>query len=158
MYKNFDSDGKEIWETDDNEWNSNVGYRKDSQNIVLSAGKYYMQINGYAWGKSYKSTGKYVFCFFLSQANCNHDYSSKWVDATYFEKGYRLYTCEKCGKKYKDDYVAKRQLDQEAFLLGIQVVEREKSIFGGIQYRMHQVIRFVTVRKIYEERCKSDDC
>ena len=46
----FDSDGKEIWETDDNEWNSNVGYRKDSQNIVLSAGKYYMQINGYAWG------------------------------------------------------------------------------------------------------------
>ena len=34
------------------------------------------------------------------------------VDATYFEKGYRLYTCEKCGKKYKDDYVAKRQLDQ----------------------------------------------
>ena len=109
----FDSDGKEIWETDDNEWNSNVGYRKDSQNIVLSAGKYYMQINGYAWGKSYKSTGKYVFSVSsLSQANCNHDYSSKWVDATYFEKGYRLYTCEKCGKKYKDDYVAKRQLDQ----------------------------------------------
>ena len=34
------------------------------------------------------------------------------MDATYFEKGYRLYTCEKCGKKYKDDYVAKRQLDQ----------------------------------------------
>lgn len=36
---------------------------------------------------------------------------------------------------------------REAFLLGIQVLEREKSIFGGIQYRMHQVIRFVTVRK-----------
>ena len=60
----FDSDGKEIWETDDNEWNSNVGYRKDSQNIVLSAGKYYMQINGYAWGKSYKSTGN-MFSLFL---------------------------------------------------------------------------------------------
>lgn len=111
--KIFDADGKEIWDTHYNEWNSNVGYRKDSQNIVLSAGKYYMQINGYAWGKSYKSTGKYVFSVSsLSQANCNHDYSSKWVDATYFEKGYRLYTCEKCGKKYKDDYVAKRQLDQ----------------------------------------------
>ena len=111
--KIFDSDGKEIWKTDDNEWNSRVGYRKDSQNIVLSAGTYYMQINGYAWGKSYKSTGKYVFSVSsLSQENCNHDYSSKWVDATYFEKGYRLYTCKKCNKKYKDDYVAKRQLDQ----------------------------------------------
>ena len=111
--KEFDANGKEIWDTHYNEWNSNVGYRKDSQNVVLSAGKYYMQINGYAWGKSYKSTGKYVFSVSsLSQANCNHDYSSKWVDATYFEKGYRLYTCEKCGKKYKDDYVAKRQLDQ----------------------------------------------
>ena len=101
----------QISENDD--FDNYIFHRKDSQNIVLSAGKYYMQINGYAWGKSYKSTGKYVFSVSsLSQANCNHDYSSKWVDATYFEKGYRLYTCEKCGKKYKDDYVAKRQLDQ----------------------------------------------
>lgn len=111
--KIFDADGKEIWDTHYNEWNSNVGYRKDSQNVVLSAGKYYLQINGYRVYDWDKSTGKYVFAVSsLSQTNCNHDYSSKWVDATYFEKGYRLYTCEKCGKKYKDDYVAKRQLDQ----------------------------------------------
>lgn len=111
--KIFDADGKEIWDTHYNEWNSNVGYRKDSQNVVLSAGKYYLQINGYRVYDWDKSTGKYVFSVSsLSQTNCNHDYSSKWVDATYFEKGYRLYICEKCGKKYKDDYVAKRQLDQ----------------------------------------------
>lgn len=109
----FDEDGKQVWYTANNEWNSNVGYRKDSHNIVLSAGKYYLQVDGYRYSDWDKSTGKYVFSVSsLSQANCNHDYSSKWVDATYFEKGYRLYTCEKCGKKYKDDYVAKRQLDQ----------------------------------------------
>lgn len=113
----FDADGKQVWYTKNNQWNSNVGYRKDSHNITLSAGKYYLQIDGYeygSWGGLYRNRrGKYVFSVSsLSQANCNHDYSSKWVDATYFEKGYRLYTCEKCGKKYKDDYVAKRQLDQ----------------------------------------------
>ena len=111
----FDADGKQVWYTKNNQWNSNVGYRKDLHNIALSAGKYYLQIDGYRhdlWGP-YRYKGKYVFSVSsLSQANCNHDYSSKWVDATYFEKGYRLYTCEKCGKKYKDDYVAKRQLDQ----------------------------------------------
>ena len=37
--KIFDADGKEIWDTHYNEWNSNVGYRKDSQNVVLSAGR-----------------------------------------------------------------------------------------------------------------------
>lgn len=111
--KIFDADGKEVWKTQYNEWNSNVGYCKDLHNVVLDAGTYYLQINGYRYLEYEKATGKYVFSIAgLTQENCNHDYDSEWVDATYFEKGYRLYTCEKCGKTYKDDYSEKRQLGQ----------------------------------------------
>ena len=59
--KLFNADGGEFWHTDYNEWNSNVGYRKDSHYIVLSPGVYYMQINGYKYGTEYKSSGKYKF-------------------------------------------------------------------------------------------------
>ena len=111
--KLFNSDGEQVWYSNQNEWNETVGYRSDTYDLYLEKGTYYLQVDGYRVYDWDKSTGKYVFSVSsLSQANCNHDYSSKWVDATYFEKGYRLYTCEKCGKKYKDDYVAKRQLDQ----------------------------------------------
>lgn len=57
----FNADGKQIWHTDYNEWNSNVGYRKDSHYIVLSPSVYYMQVNGYMYGTAYKSSGKYKF-------------------------------------------------------------------------------------------------
>lgn len=57
----FDSNGEEIWYTDENKWNSNVRYRKDTHNVVLSTGTYYMQINGYWYNTNSKSPGKYVF-------------------------------------------------------------------------------------------------
>lgn len=61
--KIFDQNGNEIWYTDYNEWNDKVGYRKDTHSVVLSAGTYYMQINGYLWHNSTStwSTGKYKF-------------------------------------------------------------------------------------------------
>lgn len=62
--KLFDADGKEIWYTDCNEWNENVGYRKDAHDIVVSPGTYYMQINGYEYGERYKSMGKYMFALY----------------------------------------------------------------------------------------------
>ena len=57
----FDVDGKEICYTDNREWNDKVGYRKDVLGVVLSAGTYYMQINGYRKSDWDKSTGKYEF-------------------------------------------------------------------------------------------------
>ncbi|NBI63327.1 hypothetical protein D3Z38_09785 [Clostridiales bacterium] len=57
----FDSNGKEIWDTTRNEWNPNVNYRKDIHTVALSAGTYYMQINGYRYSDYDKSPGKYVF-------------------------------------------------------------------------------------------------
>ncbi len=59
--KIFDRDGKEVWYTDYNEWNSNVGYRKDTHELTLSAGTYALQVNGYRNGTYDKSTGKYEF-------------------------------------------------------------------------------------------------
>lgn len=46
------------------------------------------------------------------QANCDHKYQSTYIRATYFKKGYSLHKCEKCGKVYKDNYVAKKKLGQ----------------------------------------------
>ncbi len=103
----FDTAGKEIWNTNDNEWNSDVGYRTDKHNFVLSSGTYYMQINGD------KSTGTYRFSLEeLSTSNCEHDYEESEVSPTYLKKGYTLHKCTKCGKSYKDNYTAKLKLGQ----------------------------------------------
>ena len=113
--KIFDTKGEEIWYTDRNEWTESVGYRSDSQNVVLSAGTYYMQINGCLWhdSDSNKSTGKYVFSLSeLNQKNCNHQYKESTVYPTYFSKGYVKHKCEKCGKVYKDQYTAKKKLGE----------------------------------------------
>lgn len=105
----FNTFGERIWSTDWNEWNNNVGYRTDVHNIVLSAGTYYMQINGC------KSMGKYIFNIGgLNQKNCSHRYIDKTVSATYFRRGYGLHKCEQCGKSYKDNYKAKKILGQSS--------------------------------------------
>ena len=110
-----DSDGKDVWYTDNNEWNSNVNYRKDVHNITLSAGTYYMEINGYRKSDYDKSTGKYIFSISeLNQSNCVHDYKETTVDPTYLKKGYTIFQCEKCGDTYKGNYVAKLKLGQSS--------------------------------------------
>lgn len=35
---------------------------------------------------------------------CVHEYKTEIVDATCSEMGYTLYTCEKCGDSYQDDF------------------------------------------------------
>ena len=60
----YNVNGEEIWSTYNNEWNKNVGYRKDTYDIVFSPGIYYMQINCIGWhdGEFQKAgTGKYQF-------------------------------------------------------------------------------------------------
>lgn len=55
----FDKDGKEIWYTDNNPWDGNVGYRKDNYDVTLAAGTYYIQVSGYRSNTYDKSTGTY---------------------------------------------------------------------------------------------------
>ncbi len=114
--KIFDVNGKEIWSTDENEWNSEMKYRADFHNVILSAGTYYMQINGYRYASNEKSTGRYTFSLNeLNQGNCNHDYKDTKVDSNYFRQGYIQHKCKKCGKIYKDNYTAKWKLSQGSF-------------------------------------------
>lgn len=58
----YNSAGTEIWKTYDNEWNENVGYRKDTHTLTLSAGSYYLKVSGYKYywdADYYASTGTY---------------------------------------------------------------------------------------------------
>ena len=58
----YRQNGTRLWYTDRNEWNENVGYRKDSYDITLTAGTYYIQMNGrYSSSSTSKSTGTYSF-------------------------------------------------------------------------------------------------
>lgn len=57
----YDSNGKGVWYTDNNEYNSTVGYRSDTHVIDLSAQTYYISVAGYEYGTEYKSTGNYKF-------------------------------------------------------------------------------------------------
>ena len=56
----YDSAGEWIWYTDYNEWNANVGYRKDIHTVTLSSGSYYLKVTGYKYGEFYASTGNYA--------------------------------------------------------------------------------------------------
>lgn len=55
----YDASGKEIWNTYSNEWEGNVGYRKDTHKITLSAGKHYLKVTGYRYNEYDGSTGTY---------------------------------------------------------------------------------------------------
>lgn len=57
--KVLNSDGEEIWYTDDNIWTETVGYRRDTHRLYLERGSYYMEINGYWVGSLNKSVGTY---------------------------------------------------------------------------------------------------
>ncbi len=77
-----------------------------SDNVTLSAGTYYVKLSS-------SGRGKYTYSFNeLTSSNCNHDYESDYVYATYFKQGYTLYTCKNCGVSYKDEYTSKKVLDQ----------------------------------------------
>jgi hypothetical protein len=56
----YDSSGEEVWYSDSNEWNANVGYRKDTHTMTLSAGSYYLKVTGYRRYDWDASTGTYT--------------------------------------------------------------------------------------------------
>ncbi len=60
--KIFDQNGERLWYTDLNEWDENVGSRKDLHDITLTAGTYYIQVTGGVYYDSNSgSTGNYNF-------------------------------------------------------------------------------------------------
>lgn len=82
--------------------------------IELSLGTYYLKIDAsIGLFGDWVAAGKYALNFdFLNQQNCNHEYMDKTVYPNYFNKGYDLHKCEKCGKSYKDNYTEKKKLGQ----------------------------------------------
>lgn len=67
----YDVTGTEIWYTDNNEYNSTVGFREDKYNIDLESGDYFLKVTGYKYGSSYASTGKYTIETTFKSANAN---------------------------------------------------------------------------------------
>lgn len=103
----YDVNGNEIWSQNPS-WNSTTEKIYFTKNTALSAGTYYLAVSrdwGYCGNYTLSVEG-------LTQSNCDHDFDNHYVDATYFDQGYRLYTCEICGYSYKDDYSSKRVLEQ----------------------------------------------
>lgn len=87
----YDSYGEEIWYTNHNEWNSNVGYRRDAYDLYLENGTYYMQINGYSYGAEYKSTGRYECSTrFLSSGVNNVESDNSFAEANNVSLGNTL--------------------------------------------------------------------
>ncbi len=54
-----DMAGNELWKTDNNEYNSTVGFRNDQYDIYLEKGSYYLKVTGYLTKDYDASTGKY---------------------------------------------------------------------------------------------------
>lgn len=109
----YDVDGNEIW-AENPSWNNTTQTITFLKTTTLSSGIYYIAIcKDTIIYHDNPRTGNYTLSIEkLTQSNCAHSYSNYYVDATYFSQGYRLYTCEICGYSYKDDYSAKRVLDQ----------------------------------------------
>lgn len=79
----YDSTGTEIWYTDFNKWNASLQYRKDTYNIDLTSGTYYMKVTGYlySWSVGDKCTGNYILKSTFTSANesfreVNNDFSN----------------------------------------------------------------------------------
>lgn len=68
----YDESGEQIWYTDDNGWNSTVGYRRDTHKLYLEAGTYYMKVTGYWYSDYGKSTGRYSFTLTINGTSRNN--------------------------------------------------------------------------------------
>lgn len=84
------------------------------EDIALSAGTYYIKIDAsIGLFGNWVAAGKYTIKWdAIKQENCNHSYKKNLVLPSYLSKGYTLHQCEKCGKSYKDNYIAKKKLGQ----------------------------------------------
>ena len=58
----YDSAGTQIWYTDGNKWNENLGKIQNIHMVDLASGLYYMKVTGYEFNSStlWKSTGNYT--------------------------------------------------------------------------------------------------
>ena len=56
----YSSDGECVWDTDNNQWNENLKYRRDTHQIDLTAGSYYLKVTGYRIYDWDASTGNYT--------------------------------------------------------------------------------------------------
>lgn len=63
----YDADGEEIWNSGDKEWTENVGYRRDSHNLYLEKGMYYMKISGDGNWENATGTYECITSFVSSQ-------------------------------------------------------------------------------------------
>lgn len=83
---------------------------------VLPTGTYYIKVTspGYSSAASMEPYKLKVATTTKAevQANCDHEYTSTYISATYFSKGYKLYKCNLCEQFYKGDYSAKKVLDK----------------------------------------------
>ncbi len=103
--KLYDSSGKELF-SENPYWDPETQKLDFFTTSVLDQGTYY--IAAVQDGSNY---GTYVLAVSeLTQENCRHSYNSEWHEATYFDKGYRQYSCGLCGHSYKTDYTAVRKL------------------------------------------------
>lgn len=98
----YDSDGKEVWYTHYNEWNSDIGYRKDTYDLYLERGIYYMQINGCGYNNN-KSTGKYeCSTIFLSSGVNNVESDNSFADANNILLGNTIIGQISCNDNFDD--------------------------------------------------------
>lgn len=67
----LNSDGEEIWKSTNNEYNENVGFRKDGYIIDLKEGAYYLRVTGKAYYtlRTDSSTGDYQIITSFKSAN-----------------------------------------------------------------------------------------
>lgn len=116
----------------------------EKEDYVLTKGTYYLKVNNGS------CNGKYMFKVErLSQANCDHEYETSYVEKTYLANGYTFHKCKKCGKSYKDNYTSKKELSK-GYIWGFGLRAGKKSFRISYQ-RIYDVsgyqIRYSTDKK-----------
>lgn len=67
----YDATGTEIWYSDNNEYNSTVGFREDIHYVDLESGDFFLKVTGYKYGNDYASTGSYIIDTTFVSADAN---------------------------------------------------------------------------------------
>ncbi|MBQ3136800.1 MAG: hypothetical protein IJB74_04880, partial [Clostridia bacterium] len=78
----YDQTGEQVWGKEENKWVSTTGMRKDSFNIDLIKGTYFVKVTGYAWYINYPSTGNYNFNIsFVTSYESSNEYNNSIIDS-----------------------------------------------------------------------------
>ena len=84
----YDDSGAELWCTDENEYNSTVGFREDTYKVSVEAGNYFVKVTGFKYGASYSSTGQYnIVTSFTSSGANETEPNNKVAEANKFNAG-----------------------------------------------------------------------